>query len=249
MHLIFNWKQGPASEEIAAQLVALTLRTRNKQDTITLCPPAWYLPTVHAVTLPAGLSVGIQDVALSNTGRATGDMELASVFQFEPAFCIVGHSETRSSRTLHEDEHVIHDQCLLLFEKHITPILCVGYTPAGQTEADAITAQLRTLQDAVAAFPLVPYIVAYEPVSAIGTGTIGDVAHILAVLNTIKSVVPHATLCYGGSVDATTIAMLSRELAIDTFLIGSASIDMDKCAKLLGATSLVDKVVHNKLIW
>ena len=229
IHLIFNWKQGPATISMATELLMLAKHSGVK---ITICPPNWYLPLVshyHGDTL----SLGLQDIIAENTGKNTGSAELHSLLQFDARYCLVGHSETRALQKLSEPDIV--KKMSALSSKNITPILCVGYITPGENEIERLEIQLETVKNISA-------IVAYEPLSAIGSGIVPDSSILQRTFSTMTQLVKSKiTWCYGGSVDATNLEMLHRTLGISTFLVGSASIDIKKCRELLAVATQIDK--------
>jgi len=229
IHLICNWKQGPHNASHANQLMTLA---KNSGVQVTICPPNWYLSAVQRYTGDK-LSLGLQDAVVIQTSKNTGSAELSSLLPFEPKYCIVGHSETRAELGLTERD--IQQKCVGLLAKNIVSIVCIGYIYPEKSEAESLQIQLKTIH-------ATSTIVAFEPLSAIGTGVIGDIKILKTHYDTIKySVGETAILCYGGSVDATNIETLHRELGINTFLIGSASIDVQKFSELLAIVSRIDK--------
>ena len=78
-------------------------------------------------------------------------------------------------------------------------------------------------------------VIAYEPVWAIGTGvtatidmvaeTHGDIRNILSVIGLNENGI---SILYGGSVSADNAASLSAINDVDGFLIGGASLDVEK---------------------
>ena len=78
-------------------------------------------------------------------------------------------------------------------------------------------------------------VIAYEPVWTIGTGvtattemvaeTHGDIRNIVRVMGLNEDVI---SILYGGSVSADNAVALSAIEDVDGFLIGGASLDVDK---------------------
>ena len=124
----------------------------------------------------------------------------------------------------------------------LTPVLCVGEKlaerDAGQT--------LRVVERQLAAIgeldvgDLQRVIVAYEPVWAIGTGrnaTPADAAEVHAAIRAwfaTRGVAPGTLrILYGGSVNLENVASLVAESEIDGVLVGGASLDPVKWARLV----------------
>ena len=70
-------------------------------------------------------------------------------------------------------------------------------------------------------------IIAYEPISAIGTGISEDPKEIRVVCQKIKDTM-HVPVLYGGSVTEENSAALLDTQVIDGFLVGGTSLDAEK---------------------
>ena len=105
---------------------------------------------------------------------------------------------------------------------------------AGQTQA-ALKRQLSVACKNMNSSSLNKIVIAYEPVWAIGTGvtattemvaeTHRDIRNILSVIGLNENVI---SILYGGSVSADNAASLSAIEDVDGFLIGGASLDVEK---------------------
>ena len=124
----------------------------------------------------------------------------------------------------------------------LTPVLCVGERlaerDAGRT-LEVVERQLGAIAD-LDAERLGRVIVAYEPVWAIGTGrnaTPGDAAEGHAAIRRWFGAPGGAPepmrILYGGSVNLENVASLVAESEIDGVLVGGASLDAAKWARLV----------------
>jgi triosephosphate isomerase len=115
-------------------------------------------------------------------------------------------------------------------------MLCVGEKieerEAGETEA-VVTRQLREGLSQTPNLISVDFMIAYEPVWAIGTGLTASAADASAIHTLLRSELRdmigtrgnEIPILYGGSVNATNAAALLAAPEVDGLLVGGASVD------------------------
>ena len=149
-------------------------------------------------------------------------------------YCIVGHSDDR--KKYKETNEVINNKIKKLQKLGICPILCIGEKDKTDTSVKEIIKQelLEGLQD----IQLDQLIIAYEPVWAIQSGDIPSqqeledrIKWIQTVCNEILRINP--IILYGGSVNEKTIFTLETIPNLDGYLIGSASLKIEKLKKII----------------
>ena len=165
--------------------------------------------------------LGCQDVNLS-----FADMKKNNI-----KFSIVGHSYKR--KNYNESNILINKKIKDLLINGITPILCIG-EEVNNNLKDTLLTELKEGLDGVSG----DVIIAYEPVWAIGSGMIPNIE----VLNdTVDFIDRQATrllgrkpiILYGGSVNKDTITLLECVHELDGYLIGNASVEIDKLVELI----------------
>jgi triosephosphate isomerase len=145
---------------------------------------------------------------------------------------ILGHSERRS--LYGETNELVAKKLKYALEKGLNVILCIGEKlderEAGTTNA-IIKAQLDATKESVKDWSKV--VVAYEPVWAIGTGKVASPeqaqetqAYVRSWLsdNISEDVAKSTRIIYGGSVTETNCADLIKQVDVDGFLVGGASL-------------------------
>ena len=190
-----------------------------------------------AIAAAEGLNVnlGSQNIAAEKSGAFTGENSLEVLEELKLAYCLIGHSERRS--LFKEDLNHIRAKMNLLNSSAVSAILCIGESleerEAGKTN-EVLKEQLET---ALLEVPETKdFILAYEPVWAIGTGKVAspemaEEAH-LFVRNFLKEKyseekAKNTAILYGGSVKPESSKGLSQMPNIDGFLIGGASLKVD----------------------
>jgi len=151
---------------------------------------------------------------------------------------IVGHSERRHG--LGEQDATIQKKALAASDEGLTAIICVGETleqREAKQELAVVTAQLK------ASLPegKRDYVVAYEPVWAIGTGRNASAADVAAMHAHIRAAVAelragaNVSILYGGSVKPNNAAELLALKDVDGLLVGGASLSAEDFIKIAQA--------------
>jgi triosephosphate isomerase len=193
------------------------------------------------------IALGAQDVHFEDAGAFTGEVSPVMLAKLNVRYVIVGHSERRQH--FGESDELVNKKLLAVLRHKMSAILCVGETlderEADQTEAKVL-GQLDADLRGVSAEALAGVVVAYEPIWAIGTGRNASPEDAEAVCKAIRSwlgdrygagVSGQVRVQYGGSVTPDNIAELMAEPDIDGALVGGASLDADRFARIarLGA--------------
>jgi triosephosphate isomerase len=241
-----NWKMhlGPvgAREYLRTFLAAYP---GVSQRSVWFFPPAVSLAVVaEAIRGRSDLAAGAQHVHWEPKGAFTGETSVAMVQEAGAVAALVGHSERR--HVFGETDAETGRKVAALLSSGLTPVLCVGEKlaerDAGQT-LQVVERQLAAVGSLDAA-SLERVVIAYEPVWAIGTGrnaTPADAAEVHAAIRgwfAARGVAPgKLRVLYGGSVNLENVASLVGESEIDGVLVGGASLDPAKWARLVSVAT------------
>ncbi|KAJ1551351.1 triosephosphate isomerase [Cladochytrium tenue] len=153
------------------------------------------------------------------------------------SWTILGHSERRD--IFGESDEFVGKKVAYAIAQGLSVIACVGekleHREAGLT-SEVVFRQLKAIAAELKPADWAAVVVAYEPVWAIGTGKVATPAQAQEVHKDIRgwltenvsAEVAEATrILYGGSVNAKNSTELQKELDIDGFLIGGASLTGD----------------------
>ena len=242
--LVANWKMHGDAELARSYMPALE---DVEQAELVVAPPA-HLLSVCAALKPAQVQLAGQNcfAGPAQTGAFTGEISAAQLQQAGAKYCIIGHSERR--QFLHESDAIIGAKLAACLASHLTPILCVGedevQNKAGNTRAVVYAQLAGAVAELDVALQHGHWVIAYEPVWAIGSGRTPSSDEIAYVLQLIKewfaAQLPKVKLqlLYGGSVSPTNIAELWQDLnpLCTGFLIGGAS---RKAADFLRMAALI----------
>ncbi len=178
-----------------------------------------------------------QNVSFVKKGAYTGEVTVDMLKSIQVKGSLVGHSERRN--LFNEDDNIINQKVLLLQEKDIYIILCIGETlqdrKAGKTE-EVLYNQITTNLKGFEKFNLL--IVAYEPVWAIGTGIPIQITDLQKAEEFIRKVFKtkfsqDIILLYGGSVDKDFIKLIRKETTLNGALVGTASWNYTEFIKII----------------
>jgi triosephosphate isomerase len=239
-----NWKMyktpAQAKEFVKAFLPLVANHTRAE---IVLCPSATSLPTVVAAVKDSGIAVGGQNMHWAEEGAYTGETSPLMLKAVGATHVIIGHSERR--QYFGETDEMVNQKILSAVKNHLTPIICIGET-LEEREADK-TEEVLLRQCQIALKGVVPenaesFVMAYEPVWAIGTGRtatpeMAGLAHFHIRSQVARLLGRKAAdairILYGGSVKPDNAAALANQPEIDGALVGGASLDPVSFSKIV----------------
>jgi triosephosphate isomerase (TIM) len=202
-------------------------------------------PFTHISALNNIAKLCAQDVSKFDhkNGAYTGEISADILNEIGCSYCIVGHSERRiySNETAKDIAKKIQN----LNHYNITPIICIGEdidTKKNGNTIDFLINELEViLQDTVSENN---FIIAYEPVWAIGSGTVATNNEIKLISETLSAYLlkkfdKKIQIVYGGSVNKDSINDILKINDIDGVLIGGACLDIDKFNEIL---KMVEKI-------
>ncbi|HZE08868.1 MAG TPA: triose-phosphate isomerase [Gemmatimonadaceae bacterium] len=234
--LAANWKMnnGPTAARAFLETFLRGYRPDGNRSVIFF-PPAIVIQQV-AKTLGdrSDVIVGIQNIHWAEKGAFTGEISAGMAKDGGARVVLVGHSERR--HVFNESDADCAKKCAAASKAGLAFMLCVGETIAqrelGDTERIVIH-QLREGLSQISNLISTDFLLAYEPVWAIGTGltaSAGDASAIHTVLRAeLKKMIgtraDEIPILYGGSVNADNAASLLRAPEVDGLLVGGASVD------------------------
>ena len=187
------------------------------------------------------LRLGAQDVSPSEVGAFTGDVAAAFLSKLDVRYVIVGHSERRQGHG--ESDETVAAKAKAASAAGMVPVICVGETAEDREDRGAAAVPLAQLEAALAALPSgAEYVVAYEPVWAIGSGEPASPEQAQEVGRALRRRIAElrgpaeaaaVRLLYGGSVASQNIAGFMRQPDIDGALVGGASLDAAEFTRIV----------------
>jgi triosephosphate isomerase len=242
-----NWRMNLNHLEAIGlvQKVVFSLKDKEMEAAeVVVLPPFTALRSVQ--TLVAGdklaIGYGAQDLSTQDSGAYTGEVSGSMLAALACTYVTVGHSERRALHA--EDDAVVATKVQAALRHGLTPILCVGegldIRKAG-THVAHCTAQLDAALEGLTAEQVQGFVIAYEPVWAIGTGEVATPEDAQEVCGALRErlagrfgpeTAAVVRILYGGSVKAASTAGILAGADIDGALVGGASLDADEFAQI-----------------
>ncbi|NNE58327.1 MAG: triose-phosphate isomerase [Hellea sp.] len=199
---------------------------------VLICPPFPYVREMFAASASRNILTGGQDCHALEKGAHTGEVSAEMLADCGASYVIVGHSERRAAGDTDADVHV---KAMAAKRAGITPIICVGESLAQRESGDANNIVGAQLAGSVPEC-LTDYVIAYEPVWAIGTGKVASVDDIKDMHVHIRGIAGDTIrILYGGSVKPGNAAEILSTENVDGALIGGASLNMADFAAIAKA--------------
>ena len=256
--IAFNWKMSPASLKEAEKLFKVYLKSSStKRSTLTadfiVCPPFVYLEKLIASAVAkgyGGLRFASQDIFWENQGAYTGEISPAMLKDLGIGYVLIGHSERR--QYLKETDEMINKKIKAALSAGLKVILCVGEDLKirkkgkravesfikGQLQKDLKNSEFLIHNSKLRNH----FVVAYEPIWAIGTGVPcapKDASETIRFIKDFLSAKPYTlnpSVLYGGSVNGQNVKDFVKLKEIDGALVGGASLKKEEVKKIIKLT-------------
>jgi triosephosphate isomerase len=242
--LVANWKMHKGVAEAVAFTRAIVDKAVDFAGTeVVLAPAFTAVSAVASAVRATAIGVAAQNVATDPEGAFTGEVSAFMIKEAGAASVIIGHSERR--RMYGETDTVVNRKVRAARAVDLRPIVCVGETleerEAGQTFS-VIDRQITRGLDGFTADDVADFVLAYEPVWAIGTGRTATTAEAGAVHEHVRGrlrqgfgavAADRCRVIYGGSVRADIIGTLMALPDVDGALVGGNSLDVETFAEIV----------------
>ncbi len=243
--LAANWKMFKTVHEAFAYAREFTRLVKDIDDVeIVLAPPFTAVHTVAEAVRGTNVAVGGQDLYFQKEGAFTGEISGPMLKEAGAAYVIVGHSERRT--LFGETDAIVAKKIAAALAADLRPIACIGETLDERERGETSAVLDRQIRDGLV--PSVPveavprFVIAYEPVWAIGTGRTATAAqaqeahaHIRRRLREAygEEAASQCRILYGGSVKPGNVRELVTQPDVDGGLVGGASLDVNGFAEIV----------------
>ena len=181
------------------------------------------------------LALGAQDISKHESGAFTGEVSGAMLKKLGVKYVLIGHSERRQYHS--EGDEVVQAKVAAAWKNDLIPVICVGETLEElESQGQSAVPVAQTLAALAGHDAIGEFVIAYEPVWAIGTGKVATPSEAEAVAKAIRSTLEkefgaeaaQSRILYGGSVKANNVAGFLASGEVDGVLVGGASLDSDE---------------------
>ncbi|NJE80197.1 triose-phosphate isomerase [Olsenella sp. SW781] len=242
-----NWKMNKTYSEgvVLAQGLADELKDGTGDVDVVVCPPAVDLKGVSEVIeqTSAPFALGGQNVYWEESGAYTGETAPNMLEAVGATYCIIGHSERRDY--FGETDEDVNKKAKALMAHGIVPISCCGESlevrEAGK-HVEFVVDQIKKDTEGLEISDPSKYVIAYEPIWAIGTGktaTADDAQEVCGAIRATlvevfgEEVAQGIRVLYGGSAKPENIAGFLEKEDVDGALVGGASLKADSFAAMV----------------
>jgi triosephosphate isomerase len=227
-----NWKMNGLAAS-AGELDEMIAGGRGLANAdLMVCPPATLVAGFAARARGSRVAIGGQDCRAEPAGAFTGDISAEMLKDAGAAAVIVGHSERRQYHR--ETDAMVRAKALAARRAGLIAIVCVGESRAERDGGHAL-AIVRAQLDGSLPDGAGDFVIAYEPVWAIGTGVTPAKADVVAMHGFIRERLcarygeagQGVRILYGGSVKPANAKDLLTAENVDGALVGGASLKAD----------------------
>jgi triosephosphate isomerase len=211
---------------------------------VGICVPYTSLDVCAEAAQGSGLRIVAQNMHEEDFGAFTGEISAPMLKDVGVTNVLLGHSERR--QFFGETDKALQRKLPAALAAGLEPILAVGELEDerenGETER-RLRHQVQEAFEDVAAEDVVRVVVAYEPVWAIGTGKVATPDQAQEACGFIRALIrdkygelaEQVRIQYGGSVNDDNAQELLHLPDIDGALVGGASLDPAKFARIVQA--------------
>ena len=234
---VANWKMNFNSSDTKSFLENWGKKDLNNKEVKTIfCPSFTELNSTAELLHNSDSELGAQNVYYESNGAYTGEISCRMLKDLGCNWVIIGHSERRA--IFGETDEMVCHKLDKLTSENMYPIVCIGETKDerenGKTE-EVLSRQLLVAFENQKGKNIEHTVIAYEPVWAIGTGITATIDMISEAHQCIRNIFNtngfngnEISILYGGSVTNENAAELSNITDVDGFLVGGASLDVEK---------------------
>lgn len=239
-----NWKMHKTISEAINTAVRLKYACQSIDDRdVVLCPTHTSIKPVSETVSESMIEVGAQNMHYASSGAYTGEVSPGMVEDAGADWVILGHSERR--QYFGEDNELLGRKLEAAAENNFKVFFCIGETEQERDEGrvrEVLDNQLKGALDDFALDQFEEFVVAYEPIWAIGTGNSATPDQADEAHETVRGVLDdlfgdgageQTRVIYGGSVKPNNVQELMAKPNLDGALVGSASLSSEDFSQII----------------
>ena len=233
-----NWKMNLSlqqANELLDEISNKNILLSDSQEVVLAVPFPYLLLAKEKLKNNNGFLIAAQNCYTQTSGAYTGEVSAPMLASCEIEYVIIGHSERREYFS--EDHKVLSQKVDICLSNGLKPIFCCGENlqiRESNSQNEFVEKQVKESLFHLDAAQLQNFVVAYEPIWAIGTGKTASAgqaqemhAHIRNVFEKKygKVVADSISILYGGSVKANNAKEIFSNPDVDGGLVGGASLN------------------------
>ena len=236
-----NWKMNLTLEQartLLSDLEEKNIQLTSDQEVILGVPFPYLCLAVEKFEKNERYQVAAQNCYQKPSGAFTGEVSAAMIASCKAKYVIIGHSERREY--FGENSEILVEKINEALINNLKPVFCCGESlevrDTGK-QNEYVEEQIRKGLFHLDSEQMMDFIIAYEPIWAIGTGKTASAdqaqemhAHIRSVLREKygDEVADSVSILYGGSVKANNASEIFGKPDVDGGLVGGASLNANE---------------------
>jgi triosephosphate isomerase len=246
-----NWKMNLNYTESVHLVQGLYWQLRDaaydyNEGEVLVIPPFVDIRSVQVLVESDELPIkyGAQDISTHDKGAYTGEVAGSMIKALGATYVLVGHSERRQYHA--EDcPDILIAKIQQALKNELTPIFCVGENleirEAG-TYKEHILKQVADVLHVFSGAEIASFVIAYEPIWAIGTGKTATAADAQEIAFEIRKLIREKSgddvadkvrIQYGGSAKSSNAADIMAGADVDGLLVGGAALEAEEFSKIV----------------
>jgi len=194
-------------------------------------------PLLSAYKPNRAIKLAAQNMSEHSSGAYTGEINASLLKSLEINYVILGHSERR--QYFHESNALIQEKAIQAIKHGIKPIICIGESFKAYEAEETFKVLEKQLYEALPKSATSDeFLIAYEPLWAIGTGktpTLDEIASTHAFIAEKTKSHGAVSILYGGSVKASNANEIMAQTHVHGVLVGGASLKPDEFKAIIKA--------------
>lgn len=243
-----NWKMNLTKEqasELLEEIIQKKISLSENQEAVFGVPFPYLLLAKDKVKDKQGFFIAAQNCYTKESGAFTGEVSAPMLSSCNIEYVIIGHSERREY--FNEDNNILSQKVDVCLKNNLKPIFCCGESleiREKEKQNEFVENQLKESLFHLESSAIKDFVIAYEPIWAIGTGKTATAeqaqemhAHIRSVFASKyrNELAQTISILYGGSVKANNAKEIFGKPDVDGGLVGGASLNASEFAVIISS--------------
>jgi triosephosphate isomerase (TIM) len=243
-----NWKMNltlAEGTELVNKIIGAAPTVDSNKITVFAVPFPYLIPVQQMLANHPNFFVAAQNCYSKKAGAYTGEISAAMLQYLGIPYVVLGHSERREY--FGETNAMLAEKVNICLEHGLKPIFCCGEAleirEAG-TQNSFVGNQIKESLFHLTAEQITNFVIAYEPIWAIGTGKTATSQQAQEMQQHIRNVLAAQygaaiadtiSILYGGSVKAANAKEIFGQPDVDGGLVGGASLIADEFITIINS--------------
>jgi triosephosphate isomerase len=243
-----NWKMNctlQQANDLLDGFIKENISINPDREVVIAVPFPYLMLAKEKLKNQEGYYVAAQNCYFQTSGAFTGEVSAVMLQSIGIDYVIIGHSERRE--IFGEDNKMLSQKVDICLSNGLKPIFCCGeplQIREKETQNEYVATQIKEGLFHLESEKLQDFVVAYEPIWAIGTGRTATAqqaqemhAHIRSIFAEKygSDVAESISILYGGSVKANNAKEIFEKKDVDGGLVGGASLVVPEFSSIINS--------------